>query len=168
MNYCPIHLEFNILTNNTSNADSPSSPLRDADVEDELQQAEGAQQADPPGPVGFGQASPGPQPAGVHPPRHLPGPHIPSTAAVGGQPAPAAPPGHLRHLLPDGTLPHLHPEAPLPVGERAHVAALQATGSRTSAGECFSPWEPVDLRLSYEVVLRLGSKLARLGIFCAA
>lgn len=115
------------------------------DVEDELQQAEGDQQAHPAGSVVFGSAAPGPQPAGVHPSRLLSGPHLPEAPAAGGQPAAAAAPRHLHHLHPDGPFPRLHPAAPPPVGQRAAVAEPWSGGEHATAGELIPPREPVDL-----------------------
>lgn len=116
-----------------------------SDVEDELQQGDRDQQTHPAGPVVFGPLAFGPQPAGVPAPRCLPGPHLPAATAAGRQPAPAAAPGHLCHLHSDGPLPSVHLEAPLPVRQRAEVAALRAGGHHASAGEPVPPREPLDV-----------------------
>lgn len=115
------------------------------DVEDELQQIEGDQQKHPSGTLGLGQVAPGPQPIGVHPPRRLPGPHLPAAATAGRQPAPAAAPSHLHHLHPYGPLSLLHSEAPLSVGQQADIVALCASGNHATARELVPPWEPVDM-----------------------
>lgn len=120
-------------------------PCCSLDVENELQQAEGAQQTHPAGSLVFGQVTPGPQPTGVHPPRCFPRPHLPAAAAAGGQPAPAAAPGNIHHLHTDEPLPHLHAETPVPVGQWVDLTSIQAGGNHASAGESVSPWEPMDL-----------------------
>jgi len=126
------------------------------DVEDQLQQAEGDQQAHPSGSVVFDQASSGSQPSGIHSSRRLPGPHLLAPTAAGRQPASTTTSSHLYHLHSDGPFLHFHSAAPLPVRQWTDVPALRASEDHATAGKSVPSWEPMDLWLQHEVAPWLG------------